>query len=96
MYYKINKGFIVQKLDGKTTIFDGEESVLYTFNETASLVFQKIKAAKSKEEIIESFVKKYGIKEERAEKDVGELIGELKKKGIVKSVMVKKPVSSKG
>ena len=33
--FKINKGFITQKMDDKTVIFDGEESMLYSFNETA-------------------------------------------------------------
>jgi hypothetical protein len=43
MKYRINKGFIIQKLDDKSTIFDGEKSILYTFNKTGSLIFEKIK-----------------------------------------------------
>ena len=72
--YKINKGFIVQKLDGKTAIFDSATSQLYTFNETATLVFQKLKAGKSEQEIIATFIKKYGIKIEKAKQDVNELL----------------------
>jgi len=81
--YKINKGFIVQKLDDKTVIFDGEESVLYTFNETASFIFQKLKLGWDKEKIIEDLIKKYQIKEKRAEKDVNDLISDLLKKKII-------------
>lgn len=83
MKYKINKGFIVQKLDNKTVIFDGEESVLYTFNETASFIFKKIKRGSEEDAIIEEMVKKYRIKKERAKKDLEELISDLKKKKII-------------
>ncbi len=82
--YKINKGFIVQKLDGKITIFDGEKSMLYTFNETASFIFQKIKKGIGEKEIIQALVKKYKIKEDRAKKDVKEIIKDLLVKKIIK------------
>ena len=88
--YKINKGFITQKLDDKTVIFDGEESVLYTFNETASFIFKKIKKGEEKEKIIEMVEKKYGIKEDRAEKDFNELVADLKKRKIISSAKSKK------
>lgn len=81
--YKINKGFIVQKLGAKTVIFDGEESVLYTFNETASFIFQKLKLGWDKEKIIGGLVKKYQIKKEKAMKDVNQLINELRKKKVI-------------
>lgn len=84
MEYTITKGLITQKLDNKTVIFDGEESVLYTFNETASYIFLKIKAKWNEEKIILSLVKRYGVKEERAEKDVKELIKDLLKKKIIR------------
>ena len=83
MKYKINKGFIVQKLDDKTVIFDGEESVLYTFNETASFIFKKLKKGEEKKKIIEMVEKKYDITKEKAEKDFNELIADLKKKKII-------------
>jgi hypothetical protein len=84
--YKINKGFIVQKLDDKTVIFDGDNSVLYTFNETASYIFKKLKTGQSEKEIITSLIKRYNIKEDRAKKDIKELIAELKKKKIINKV----------
>lgn len=82
--YKINKGFIVQKLDNKTVIFDGEESVLYTFNETASFIFKKLKKGLNDKEIITTVVKKYNSKEEKVKKDYQELITDLLKKKIIK------------
>lgn len=83
MYYKINKGFIVQKLDGKTTIFDGEKSVFYTFNETATFIFQKLKSGWDEDKISDYLVKKYSIKKEKAEKDVKELLLDLLSKKII-------------
>ena len=82
--YKLNKGFIVQKIDNKITIFDSEKSMLFTFNQTASFVFNKIKQGWDKEKVIDELVKKYQIKKEKAEKDVWEFVGELVKKGIIK------------
>lgn len=84
MKYRTQKGLIVQKLGKETVIFDGEESVLYTLNQTASEIFKMLKKGLSEEEIVEKMVKKYSIKKERAEKDVRELVEELIKKGIVK------------
>jgi len=81
--YKINKGYIVQKLDNKTVIFDGEESVLYTFNETASFIFKKLKLGWDEKQIIQILTKRYSIKVDRAKKDISELISDLKKKKIV-------------
>ncbi len=81
--YKINKGFITQKLDNKSVIFDGEESALYTFNETASFIFQKLKKGLTDKQIIKKVVKKYKVKEEKVKKDYRELISDLKKKKII-------------
>ncbi len=84
--YTITKGLITQKLDNKTVIFDGEESVLYTFNETASYIFLKLRAKWDEKKIILSLVKKYNIKEARAKKDMKELVKSLLKKKIIKRV----------
>jgi len=40
--YQIQKGLIIQKIDKETVIFDAEESVLYTLNETAAEIFKMI------------------------------------------------------
>ena len=85
MKYKINKGLITQKLDDKTVIFDGDESILYTFNETASYVFKKIKSGEDEERIIDLIVKRYQIKPEKAKKDLKDLLVDLKKKKIISS-----------
>lgn len=81
--YKINKGFITQKLDDKTVIFDGEESVLYTFNETASYIFRKLKSCTGKDQIVSLLVKRYGIKEKKALADFTDLIRDLLAKKII-------------
>ncbi|OGG26937.1 hypothetical protein A2960_02210 [Candidatus Gottesmanbacteria bacterium RIFCSPLOWO2_01_FULL_39_12b] len=85
--YKVNKGFIVQKLGNKITIFDGEESMLYTFNETATYIFQKLKAGWDKKKIIETMLKKYKTKEEKLTADFEDLIRELKAKKIISKMV---------
>lgn len=84
MKYKIQKGLIVEKLDNNLVIFDADQSVLYTLNETAAYIFQQLKKGKVKEEIIEGLLKKYAVRKERAQKDFDGLIEKFKEKGIVK------------
>jgi len=81
--YQIQKGLIIQKIDKETVIFDAEESVLYTLNETASEIFRLLKKGLKQEEIVEKIVKKYDVRKERVEKDVKEIIGDLKKRKIL-------------
>ncbi|OGG16744.1 hypothetical protein A3D78_01450 [Candidatus Gottesmanbacteria bacterium RIFCSPHIGHO2_02_FULL_39_14] len=83
--YHINKGFIVQKLGKKTVIFDGEKSVLYTFNETASFIFNKLKAGWEKSKIIQELSHIYKKRPEKIKVDFNELISDLKRKKIVSS-----------
>lgn len=80
---KVKKGFITQKLDKKTVLFDGEKSILYTFNETASYLFSLLKRGKNKKELIAALLKKYEVTEKKARKDVEELLNDLRKKKIV-------------
>ncbi len=89
MKYKIKKGFIIQKLDEKAVIFDSEESILYTLNETATFIFQKLRRGLDKEQIIQALVKKYQIEEKRASEDVDEFIFALKEKKIISSAKTK-------
>lgn len=83
MKYKINKGFVSQKLNSKMVIFDGETSLLYTFNETASFIFQKIKRGVDRKKILEALVEKYDVGKTKATEDLNDLIKSLLKKKII-------------
>jgi hypothetical protein len=83
MKYKINKGLINQTLAGKMTIFDGEKSTLYTFNETSSFIFGAIKSGKDSEIIKDLVTKRYKIDKKIAGQDFEELIEELLSKKII-------------
>lgn len=81
--FRINKGFITQKIANKLTIFDSDTLILYTFNETASFIFNKIKLKCNQQKIIEDLAKKYHIDKIEAKKDITRLIKELKQKKII-------------
>lgn len=85
MKFKINKGFIVQKVGDKSTIFDGEESALYTFNKTGTLIFDKLKLGWDADKIIKLMSKTYSIGEKEAKKDFDEFT-----KGLIKSKIIKR------
>jgi hypothetical protein len=81
--YQVQKGLIIQKIDKEIVIFDVEESLLYTLNETASEIFRMLKKGSKEEKIVERMVKKYEVKKEKVEKDIKKLLEELKKKKII-------------
>lgn len=83
--YDIKKGFIIQKLGQKIAIFDGEKSTLYTFNETATFIFNKLKSGWEKEKIIVGLSTKYKVKRWAVERDFDEFMKELQRKKIVAS-----------
>lgn len=80
--YTLSKGFITQKIGGKTTIFSGEDSVLYTLNESAAYIFQGLKLGWKNKKIIEGLVKRYEITKKRARKDIEDLIRDLLRRKI--------------
>lgn len=83
MKYKINKGFIMQKLDNKIIIFNDKKSILYTFNETASYMFDKIKKGWPEDKIIKKTLSAYQVKEKQISKDFNNLLKMLKRAKII-------------
>ena len=81
--YKLKKGFIIQKSGGKITIFDGEKSLLYTFNDSATFIFNHLKRGVTKKEIVGYLVTRYKIAKEQASVDSDELIADLRAKKII-------------
>lgn len=84
--FKLNSGFITQKMGNKTTIFAGEESILHTLNETGAYIFNGLKLGWEREKIIEGMVKKYGASKKQAKEDLEEFTGELLDKKIISEV----------
>ncbi len=83
MKYKINKGFIVQKIGNNLTVFDGEKSDLISFNGVGTVIFEKIKKGWDADRIVEEIMNKYSVDEKRAKKDTEEFIMQLKKNKII-------------
>lgn len=81
--YKITKGNITQTIGNKITIFDGDNSVLYTLNETASFIFKKIKNRHDMNDITKALINRYAVDPNEAEKDVNKLISDLISKKII-------------
>ena len=82
MSYKINQGFITQKIENKLTIFEGEESLLHTLNKTAAYIFQGLKLGWEDKQITIGLIK-MGATQGEAEKDLKDFIQLLLKKGII-------------
>lgn len=85
--YKINKGFITQKVGNSLTIFDPEKSVLFTLNETGAFIFSCLKKGLSRDEIINLVIKKYNIETSQAEQDYQEFTARILKNGILDKII---------
>ena len=81
--YTVSKGFIIQKIGNKSTLFDPESSVMYTLNETASYIFEKVKRGMAEKEIAGALMKKYDVSEQKAARDTKTLMKSLKRRGII-------------
>lgn len=81
--YKLNQGFITQKLKDKVVIFSGERSRMYTLNETAAYILNSLKLGWSEEKIQDRIQTSYKIDIKTAKDDVSSCINELVKKQII-------------
>lgn len=87
--FVINKNLIIQKLDKKTVIFDGEKSLLYTLNETATLMLNYLKKGWNVEKITEKIVHSYAVNKEQAKKDIDTILRDFTNKKIILKKQVK-------
>lgn len=83
MKFKLNQGFITQKMGNKTTIFAGEESILHSLNETGAYIFNGLKLGWERKKIVEGLIKKYGVAKSEAEKDLDQFTKDLVDKKII-------------
>lgn len=75
---KINKAFVIQKSEKKTSFFNGETSQLITLNETASLIFNLLQKGIDTKQIIKEISTLYDIQEEIATEDIQNTIDHFK------------------
>lgn len=83
--YSIKKHFVVEKIDGNTTLFDVETSTFYSFNDTGSYIFSLVKKGTPEEKIASALIKKYEISESKAKRDVTDFLKSLVKNKIASS-----------
>lgn len=84
MKLKVNRGFIIQRVNKTIKVFDSENSELLSFNPTATFIFEKIKKGIDSSKIIKNLEEKYNIKSDLARKDFEDLTAFLIQKGILK------------
>lgn len=82
MKLKIQKGYVTQRIGDKITIFDAENSLLLTFNSTATFIFDRLKKGIETEKIITLLTKEFKVTESKAKKDIEEFTKTLITKGL--------------
>lgn len=81
--YKLNTGFLTQKVKDKTTVFSGEDSALFTFNDTAAYIFTGIKLQWDREKIVGGLKKRFDVTREKAEMDIENFVKQLEENKII-------------
>jgi len=84
--YKVNKELIVEHIENGITLFDPDESYIFSLNETGAYIFSKVKTNTPVIKIVKAFEKKYSISNAKAKKDVDSLLARLVKNKIISYV----------
>ncbi len=83
MRYRINRSLFTVEEDGILMIFNGGDSKLYTFNESASFILSAIEKKQSKGRVLSSMIKYYGISSERADDSYEKFVKQLERENIL-------------
>lgn len=81
---KLVKGQITQRKGNSIIIFDAEKSLLYTFNSTATFMFDRLKKGVTYDELLHNIIAEFSVDEKKAKDDLDKFIQELVTKGIAK------------
>lgn len=79
-----DKNLVFQKLGGQVVIFDSRSSRLFTFNKTAGLMLEKIRAGWDREKVIDFMTEEYRQDQQVIERDLDDLLKELKRLKLAK------------
>lgn len=79
----IKKDFLIDKIDGEITIFNIDNSILYSFNKSGSYIIEMIKKGFNENKMAKILSKRYNISEKQAKKDVSDFLKQLSKNKII-------------
>lgn len=83
--YMFGKNFLIERIEGKTTVFDVKNSTFFSFNETGSLILDSIRRNMKSDEIVMCLIKKYSVSRLRAMTDIEDFLKLLLKNKIIYS-----------
>lgn len=81
--FKVNPDFVIQKIGGKTSLFDAQKSILYSLNDVAALIFLGVQLKWSQEKIIEKITQKYKVDLKIISQDYEQILEDMIKKKIL-------------
>lgn len=84
---KINKDFIITKIDGANVVVPNNSDISFdaimTLNDTGVFLFEMLKNDCTREELVKAMLQEYDISEDIAAKDIDEFLAKLEKLGIL-------------
>ena len=79
---KLKDNIIFEKINNSQVIYDGELSLLHTFNDVGGYLVRLIKKKTPEEKIIQLYANKYKLSFDKAKIDINVFFDSLKKKKI--------------
>lgn len=79
----VKKDLVIDKIDGEITIFNVDNSILYSFNKSGSYIFEMIKKGFDENKIAKILSRKYNISRKQAKKDVSDFLKQLSKNKMI-------------
>lgn len=80
---QISSRIIIEKIEGKTVLFDPDKLFFYDLNDTASFFFRELKKKKEIDDIVILAGQRYEVNNDIVKKDLLKFISMLKEKGIL-------------
>lgn len=82
---KLKNSVVVTRLGNSWVAYDGEEEMLYEFNEVGGKILSLIQEGVGKtSEIVKEIVKEFEVDKSQAEEDVREFLEKMEAEGLVK------------
>lgn len=86
--YLINKNYIYQNKKNNILIFDSEKSLVFDLNETAAIIFKKLRLGWDDIKIKELLLSKFKVSNRLIKNQIDKIIKELLKKNILISINI--------
>jgi len=85
MRYSRNEGVVTGRVGEEMVMLDMEQGKYFGLNEVATMIWELLKDPLTAEELTAALTEEYEVNEEECRQEVEEWIGEMERRGLVKT-----------